>query len=57
VELGDCVASRFTLGGCRLLDGLVTCGSIEAHKEIVCSSGEEIVRGLCSPRRDREEQL
>jgi hypothetical protein len=46
-----------TLGGCHLLGGLVDCGSVEARKEIVRSSGEGFVRGLCSPRGDREEQL
>jgi hypothetical protein len=35
-----------TLGGCHLLDGLVDCGSIEARKEIVRSSGEGFVRGI-----------
>jgi hypothetical protein len=28
-----------TLGGCHLLDGLVACGSVEAHKKIVRGSG------------------
>jgi hypothetical protein len=46
-----------TLGGCHLLDSLVDCGSVEAHKEIVRGSGEGFVRGLCSPRGDREEKL
>jgi hypothetical protein len=35
-----------TLGGCHLLDGLVDCGSVEARKEIVCSSREGFVRGI-----------
>jgi hypothetical protein len=35
-----------TLGGCQLLDGLVDCGSVEARKEIVRSSGEGFVRGI-----------
>ena len=34
-----------TLGGCHLLDGLVAFDSVEARKEIVRCSGEEIVRG------------
>ena len=34
-----------TLGGCHLLDGLVACDSIEARKEIVRCSGEEICEG------------
>ena len=34
-----------TLGGCHLLDGLVASDSIEARKEIVRCSGEEIVWG------------
>ena len=38
-----------TLGGCRLLDGLVARGSVEARKKIVRCFGEEIVRG--KPRR------
>ena len=35
-----------TLGGCHLLDGLVACGSVKAHKEIMWCSKEEIVRGI-----------
>jgi hypothetical protein len=35
-----------TLGGCHLLHGLVDCGSVEARKGIVRSSGEEFVRGI-----------
>jgi hypothetical protein len=34
------------LGGSHLLDGLVDCGSVEARKEIVHSSGEGFVRGI-----------
>ena len=33
-----------TLGGCHLLDGLVAFDSVEARKEIVRCSEEEIVR-------------
>jgi hypothetical protein len=36
-----------TLGGCHLLDGLVVV-SIEAHKEIVWRSGEELCEGHCA---------
>ena len=46
-----------TLRGCHLLDGLVACDSVEARKEIVRCSGEEIVRGTVLTRGDREEQL
>jgi hypothetical protein len=46
-----------TLGGCHLLDGLVDCGSVEARKEIVRSSGEGFVRGIVLTPQDREEQL
>jgi hypothetical protein len=35
-----------TLGGCHLLYVLVDCGSVEALKEIVRSSGEGFVRGI-----------
>jgi hypothetical protein len=35
-----------TLGGCHLLDDLVDCGSVEARKEIVRSSGEGFLRGI-----------
>jgi hypothetical protein len=31
-----------TLRGCHLLDGLVACGSIEAHNKIVRGSGEAL---------------
>jgi len=34
-----------TLGGCHLLDSLVACDSVEACKEIVWCSVEEIVSG------------
>ena len=40
-----------TLGGCHLLDGLVPCDSIEAYKEIVRCSEEEIVRGTVLTRQ------
>jgi hypothetical protein len=33
-------------GGFHLLDGLVDCGSVEACKVIVRSSGEGFVRGI-----------
>jgi hypothetical protein len=36
-----------TLGGCHLLDGLVVV-SVEAHKEIVWCSGEELCEGHCA---------
>jgi hypothetical protein len=36
-----------TLGGCHLLDGLVMV-SVEARKEIVWCSGEEICEGHCA---------
>jgi len=40
-----------TLRGCHLLDGLVACDSVEARKEIVRCSREEIVRGtMLTPR-------
>ena len=42
-----------TLGGCHLLDGLVV-DSVEARKEIVRGSGEELVRGVVlAPREPR----
>ena len=47
-----------TLGGCHLLDGLVARGSVEARKEIVRCSGEEIVRGIVlTPREPRRATL
>jgi len=47
-----------TLGGCHLLDGLVACDSIEARKEIVRCSEEEIVRGtMLTPRGSRRATL
>jgi hypothetical protein len=36
-----------TLGGCHLLDNLVVV-SVEAHKEIVRCSGEELCEGHCA---------
>jgi hypothetical protein len=36
-----------TLGGCHLLDGLVVV-SVEARKEIVRCSGEELCEGHCA---------
>ena len=35
-----------TLGGCHHLDGLVACDSVEARKEIMRCSREEIVRDM-----------
>ena len=47
-----------TLGGCHLLDSLVACDSVEAHKEIVRCSREEIVRGMVlTPRGSRRTTL
>ena len=47
-----------TLGGCHLLDGLVAYDSVEARKEIVQCSGEEIVRGtVLTPRGSRRATL
>jgi hypothetical protein len=47
-----------TLGGCHLLDGLVDCGSVEARKEIVHSSGKGFVRGIVlTPRGSRRGTL
>jgi hypothetical protein len=47
-----------SLGGCHLLDGLVDCGSVEARKEIVRSSGEGFVTGIVlTPRGSRRETL
>jgi len=47
-----------TLGGCHLLDGLVACDSVEARKEIMRCSGEEIVRGtVLTPRGSRRATL
>jgi hypothetical protein len=37
-----------TLGGCHLLDSLVTYGPVEARTKIVRSSGKGIVRGDCA---------
>jgi len=47
-----------TLVGCHLLDGLVACDSVEAHKEIVRCSREDIVRGtVLTPRGSRRATL
>ena len=47
-----------TLGGYHLLDGLVACDFIEARKEIVRCSGEEIVRAMVlTPRGSRRATL
>jgi hypothetical protein len=47
-----------TLGGCHLRDGLVDCGSVEARKEIVRSSGEGFVRGIVlTPRGSQRATL
>jgi hypothetical protein len=46
-----------TLEGCHLLDGLVTCDSVEARKKIVRGSREDFLGALCSPCGSREEQL
>ena len=35
-----------TLGGCHLLDGMVSCDSIEAREKIVRCSGGGFVRGI-----------
>ena len=46
-----------TLRGCHLLDGLVVV-SVEARKEIVRCSGEELVRGIMlAPRETRRATL
>ena len=41
-----------SLGGCHLLDGLVARGSVEARKNIVRCSEEEIVRGIVLTPRE-----
>ena len=47
-----------TLGGFHLLDDLVASDSVEARKEIVRCSGEEIVRGtVLTPRGSRRATL
>jgi len=47
-----------SLEGCHLLDILVACDSVEARKEIVRCSGEEIVRGMVlTPRGSRRATL
>jgi hypothetical protein len=59
VALGGCLASRglVTLRDCHLLDGLVVV-SVEARKEIVRCSREEIVRGIVlAPREPRRATL
>ena len=46
MALGVRVASRCACySGCHLLDGLVACDSVQARKEIVWCSREDIVRG------------
>jgi hypothetical protein len=60
VALGVRVASRCACYFWRLQppDGLVDCGSVEARKDIVCSSGEEFVRGIVlTPRGSRRATL
>jgi len=47
-----------TLGACHLVDGLVACDSVEARKEIVRCSEEEIVRGtVLTPQGSRRATL
>jgi hypothetical protein len=47
-----------TLGGCHLLDDLVACDSIEAHKKIVRCSKGGFVRGIVlTPRGSRRATL
>ena len=46
-----------TLGGCHLLDGLVACDSIEAPKEIVRCSREEMRGTVLTPRGLRRATL
>ena len=47
-----------TLEDCHLLDGLVVCGSVKPHKEIVRCSGEVLVRGIVlAPREPRRATL
>ena len=46
------------VGGCYLLDGLMSYGSIEARKKIVRCSGEELVRGIVlAPRGSQRATL
>ena len=45
-----------TLGGCRLLDGLVVV-SVDARKKLVRRSGEVLVRGIVLAPREPREQL
>jgi hypothetical protein len=47
-----------TLGGCHLLDGLVSCDSVEARMEIVRGFGGGFVRRIVlSPRGSRRATL
>ena len=47
-----------TLGGCRLLDGLVVVSALKHVKKIVRCSGEVIVRGIVlTPREPRRTTL
>jgi hypothetical protein len=47
-----------TLEGCHLLDGLVTCSSVEARVEIVCGSKGAFVREIVlTPRGSRRATL
>ena len=47
-----------TLGGFHLLDGLVSCGSIEARKEIMRCSEEVLMRGIMlAPQGSRRATL
>jgi hypothetical protein len=46
------------LGGCRLLDGLVACDSIEAHEKLVrCSEGGFVMGIVLTPRGSRRATL
>ena len=47
-----------TLGGCHLLDSLVTCDSIEAREKIVRCFGGGFVRGIVfTPRESQRATL
>ena len=47
-----------TLGGCRLLDGLVVVSALKHVKKIVRCSGEVIVRGIVlTPREPQRATL
>ena len=47
-----------TLGGFHLLDGLVSCGSVEARKEIMRCSEEVLMRGIMlAPQGSRRATL